>query len=508
MKAIILARVSTEEQREMGNSLPAQVERVKNYCERKKYEVDDIYSFDESAYKDKRDEFDKALSYLNGKTEVIAVCFDKVDRLSRNVFDKRVPLLYEMAMRDDIELHFSSENLVINSHVSAAEKFQFGMSLGLAKYYSDAISDNTKRTLQHKRESGQWTSAAPFGYANVALNEEKRLRKDIIIHPINGPYVTAMYEKYVSGNFSCKGLVAWLKAENVKTNKGKEFTTSSVNHILKNPFYYGVMRSKYGMNDHNYPPLITKDLFKRAQDMLSQKNQNPNKSIGINEYIFRGVKCANCGCSYSPERKVNKSGNEYIYYSCTNAKGICKREYVNENKLLKPIYKVLGEMKLTDAQIQRIVNHLKKSHEHESVYHKRQITSLRGAYDAIQLKVDKLLELLIESRIDQNTYDRKLEAYKTKQHDINVQLKDLTTADENYHVTAKTVLSLAQRAEEIFASSEVVEKRQLLKYLLQNTVVNGKTLEFTLRSPFDIISNSQYIALLRGLHGVRTCVIS
>ena len=32
MKAIILARVSTEEQKEAGNSLPAQIERLKKYC--------------------------------------------------------------------------------------------------------------------------------------------------------------------------------------------------------------------------------------------------------------------------------------------------------------------------------------------------------------------------------------------------------------------------------------------------------------------------------------------
>lgn len=39
MKAIILARVSTEEQKEAGNSLPAQIERLKQYCNRKDYEI-------------------------------------------------------------------------------------------------------------------------------------------------------------------------------------------------------------------------------------------------------------------------------------------------------------------------------------------------------------------------------------------------------------------------------------------------------------------------------------
>jgi len=145
MKAIILARVSTEEQREAGNSLLAQVERLKNYCKRKGFDIVETFSFDESAYKTKRDEFDKILEYIDDNKEKVVVCFDKVDRLSRNVFDKRVSLLYEKAVADEIELHFFSDGQVINSNMSAVEKFQFGMSLGLAKYYLDAISDNIKR---------------------------------------------------------------------------------------------------------------------------------------------------------------------------------------------------------------------------------------------------------------------------------------------------------------------------------------------------------------------------
>lgn len=64
MKAIILARVSTEEQKEAGNSLPAQIHRLEEYCKRKSFIIDKIFSFDESAYKQKRDEFDKALDYV------------------------------------------------------------------------------------------------------------------------------------------------------------------------------------------------------------------------------------------------------------------------------------------------------------------------------------------------------------------------------------------------------------------------------------------------------------
>ena len=104
MKAILIARVSTEEQREAGNSLPAQVVRLEKYCQNKGFEVMQICSFDESAYKNNRQEFDNILDFVIKQTEKVAVCCDKVDRLSRNIFDKRISILYEKALNDEISL--------------------------------------------------------------------------------------------------------------------------------------------------------------------------------------------------------------------------------------------------------------------------------------------------------------------------------------------------------------------------------------------------------------------
>ncbi len=50
MKSILIARVSTEEQREAGNSLPAQVARLEKYCQSKGFDILKTFSFDESAY--------------------------------------------------------------------------------------------------------------------------------------------------------------------------------------------------------------------------------------------------------------------------------------------------------------------------------------------------------------------------------------------------------------------------------------------------------------------------
>ena len=76
MKAIILARVSTEEQKEAGNSLPAQVFRLKSYIEKNSnLELEKEFTFDESAFKENRAKFDDVIDYIKEQKEIIAFCY-------------------------------------------------------------------------------------------------------------------------------------------------------------------------------------------------------------------------------------------------------------------------------------------------------------------------------------------------------------------------------------------------------------------------------------------------
>ena len=63
----------------------------------------------------------------------------------------------------------------------------------------------------------------------------------------------------------------------------------------------------------------------------------------------------------------------------------------------------------------------------------------------------------------------------------------LTTADEDYYITANYLLQLSNRAYELFKSSEVQEKRQLLKLILQNLRLKGSSVDYDLIKPFDKI---------------------
>ncbi|PIR41336.1 MAG: hypothetical protein COV31_01775 [Candidatus Yanofskybacteria bacterium CG10_big_fil_rev_8_21_14_0_10_46_23] len=85
-----------------------------------------------------------------------------------------------------------------------------------------------------------------------------------------------------------------------------------------------------------------------------------------------------------------------------------------------------------------------------------------------------------------------MKEYKERQYEIGFKLDQHTKADEDFHITASTVFSLANRASEIFESSEPREKQQLLSYLLQNCVLNGRKLEIALRSPYKTIVETRH----------------
>ncbi len=71
---------------------------------------------------------------------------------------------------------------------------------------------------------------------------------------------------------------------------------------------------------------------------------------------------------------------------------------------------------------------------------------------------------------------------------MEIELSEHTKADHDYQTTVATVLSVERRARSIFEnSSETANKRAFLSLVLQNPTVNGKKLEFTLASPFNLV---------------------
>lgn len=476
MKAIILARVSTEEQMNEGQSIPAQLARAQEYAKRKGLEIISEYQFDESSIKDKRVKFEKVIDEIKKSKIKIALIVETVDRLQRSF--KESVSLDELRKQDKLELHFIRENLIIHKDSNSSEIQRWDLAVFVAKSFVLQISDNVKRTFDQKLKKGEVTGRACLGYLN---SEDEQGNKTITVDTSKAHYVTQIFELYSTGSYSMQRIADYLKEEGFKSNKGNYLKVRQIETILKNPFYYGSRLYKGQFYPHKYQPLISYDLFLRCQKVREGYPKKPSK-YSAKPYIFRGLMtCERCGCTITPEIHKKK----YIYYHCTNYRQNCEKIWVNEDELIKPVKALLEGLKLPQERLEELVGSLKTTEQAKNEFQQAQLKTLRERHDIINKRISIMYEDRLDGRITANDYDQKLKVFKEEQYDIEFKMKQFDNANNSYYITANTVLSLAQRASEIFESSEPDEKRQLLKFLFQNLKLDGKNLQYKLKAPFE-----------------------
>jgi DNA invertase Pin-like site-specific DNA recombinase len=494
MKAIILARVSTEEQKQAGNSLPSQVFRLQKYARDKGLKIVQEFTFDESAYKTKRAEFSNVIELLRASKEPMALCCDKIDRLIRN-FTKDLVLLEELRQQGKLEIHFPSDNITLHKDSPATDLFRFTIGVSLSKYYSDSIRDNVKRAFEQKIRNGEWPDHAPIGYKNIDKDDDK---KDIIVDSERSHYVVRLFELYSTGQYSMQQLKDKLTKEGLTNTRPpyRPLTKSQIAYVLENPFYYGFMRYKGELHQHRYPAIISKELYDKCQEVRLGWGKKRFKYASI-PFIFRGlIKCADCGCTITPERKKGK----YVYYHCTQYKGKHNAEFVKEEDLLVQVSGLLKQIAIPDDVLEQLITDLKSNHESKIAYHHNSMDSLKAEYDRYEKRLEVMYQDRLDGRITTDEYDKLAKEFYAKKEDLLIQMEDHNKADKNYYLASSMILKLANKAYKLFESSKDKQKRQLLSLILQNCQLAGKKLEFSLKMPFDVIlqcsKSSEWLATL------------
>jgi hypothetical protein len=92
-----------------------------------------------------------------------------------------------------------------------------------------------------------------------------------------------------------------------------------------------------------------------------------------------------------------------------------------------------------------------------------------------------------EGRITQNEYDEKARTLKRQQVEIAAQIEQHQTGDDAFRATLEALISVASRAAGLFERSKAEQKRKLLSLVFSSLRLNAKKLDYTMRSPFDLM---------------------
>ena len=168
----------------------------------------------------------------------------------------------------------------------------------------DNLTENIQRGIRQKLRRGEYPDKAPVGYLN-----EPKLRT-IVIDEATAPIVRRMFEACATGKYTMRQLQELVTGWGLRTCFGNPIALSWFPKLLANPFYIGQFRFTGELYDGSHPPLISRDLFDRVQDVLARRSRGPYRKKQKPAFPLRGYfVCGQCGASITAELQ---KGHNYL----------------------------------------------------------------------------------------------------------------------------------------------------------------------------------------------------
>lgn len=356
-------RVSTGKQDEL--SPDSQAKLLKDYAKSHGYVVSKIFfELGISGRKaDKRPEFQKMIGLAKSSDHPAdAILVWKFSRFARN---QEESIVYKSLLKKkhNVDVISISEPLVDGPFGSLIERIIEWMD----EYYSVRLSGEVTRGMREKAERGGYQARPPLGYKIVSHKEPP------VIVPEEAEIVKLIFEKYVHDGMGLFEIARLLNSHNFKTSHGKEFERRSIEYILQNPTYCGMVRwnrtineskeirpeSEWIITEGEQPAIISKELFDKAQERYKReyRPRGARPASTYKHWLSGIVKCPACGRTMTA-CKIENNKQTYCYFRCYGySKGKCAaKNSISSLKLepavLESIKSVLDTGKITYRKIE------------------------------------------------------------------------------------------------------------------------------------------------------------
>jgi DNA invertase Pin-like site-specific DNA recombinase len=296
-KFFIYVRKSTDTEDRQVRSINDQIDELKELAQKESLEVIDILIEKQTAKIPGRPVFNEMIERIENN-EANGILAWHPDRLARNSVDGG-KIIYLVDTGKIQFLQFPT----FWFDPTPQGKFMLSIAFGQSKYYIDNLSENVKRGIYQKLKNGLWPQFAPLGY----INDTKT--KSLFIDKEKYHFIQKTFETYSTGKYTLKELRKIINELGLKGRKNKILSKSNYQYILKNPFYFGIMRYKNEFYEGSHKPIISKKLFDKCQEILQRKSK-PKKELK-KYFLYRGIfQCGECGYTITADKKIKKSGRQ------------------------------------------------------------------------------------------------------------------------------------------------------------------------------------------------------
>ncbi len=472
MNYIVYCRKSSEAEDRQVMSIDSQEKELLRLAQRDNLKIFKTFKESMSAKSPGRPIFEEMLDFIE-KKEDCALLVWKLDRLARNALDGgKISWLMDRGLVAEIR---TPEKFFRNI---SDDKFMMSLDFGIAKKYVDDLSQNVKRGNRAKLERGEWPNHAPQGYLN------NKADKTVIIDLKSARYIRRAFEIYATGSHGLKEVAGILYQEGFRTRSGKKVGRGYIHRIIKNPFYYGIMLRDGKYYEGKHEPLITKDLYDQANDVLTGRLHSKKQKIFFH---LRGLlRCANCGCMLTASKK---KGHDYYY--CANGKGECEehKKYLRSEILDEHVASVFSNLQFDEGLVEMAYKVAKERVAQKNNYSEKSAKLIENRLVEVTEAQSRLCDSFTAGNTPETLYNAKMTMLRNEEIALQKQLKEMQKISEEGSDTLEPIKKVfldAIRAQNDYLAGNQKQKQTIANNLLWNISFQGqKIISYQLKKPYN-----------------------
>lgn len=329
-RAVAYVRVSTTEQAEQGYSIDAQIQTIKQYCQRQNLDLVEVYADRGISGKSlsKRQQLQALLAGAQ-RDEFEMVVIWKNSRLARNV--KLLLEIVDTLQAHNIELYSISENFRIDT---ASGKLMLQVMASVSEFERNEISENVLLGMKKRARDGYTNGNRVLGYDNTKLADGT---KTLAVNEDEARVVRFIFDAYLQHQ-GLRSIANEANHRGYQTKRGNSFSTTAIRDILRNPVYVGLVQ--YGKYEQwelkrrrgkmadpilvrgKHPAIISQATWDQVQTRLKAQSRTPKWNQQGANLLTGLLRCPECGGPMAASNTTNtlKDGTKkrIRYYSCAN----------------------------------------------------------------------------------------------------------------------------------------------------------------------------------------------
>lgn len=255
-RAIIYARVSTDEQAETGTSLDNQVEKSLAYAAAAGMQVVATFKEDYTGKVLDRPELTKVRAMLKAGQADCMIIY-KTNRLDRSEWGINLLILLQELKAQGIELHYSRDKRQINLNDPLEALIQSIAGWQAGEDHRETIAKLTEGRYSRVRKGNIiMARIPPFGYQKVKIKDKSALE----IVPTEAKVIKLIFHWYVVEGLTLGQITERLMAQGIpspsdlgkaaksRQNQKRNWNTQTLAGFIKNETYTGLWRYGKTMN--------------------------------------------------------------------------------------------------------------------------------------------------------------------------------------------------------------------------------------------------------------------